>query len=293
MRLPFLQVQQDAWAKARMLAPLLGISRREAFGLLSDLWAWGLELGPDDQPPTGILESPRASRMLAGAMEWTGKPDELVEALVDVSAVALIPNGLRVRGMNRYRKAWEKAQKERDRKAKWKASLDAEETDPGRGTDAEKTRKERGSDAEREGKKETYTQTHTQKLLPTEVEEAPPPQLKDIRPAAEFTLGQTVEPPTNPVEAWTGDDFWRFAQCLRQEGGLIAEPWPENRRKLGEWWSRCLMTPGVTSEAMRDGFYKFGQTKHWEKSTPPFPFRAFAKQWSDYVTPEVKHGTAA
>lgn len=108
MRLPFIQVTQESWAKARILAALLGTTRREALGLLCDLWAWALDLGPADEPPTGEVHNARAERILAGALEWTADPITLLAALVDIGVVEPIPTGIRVRGMDRYKRTWEK-----------------------------------------------------------------------------------------------------------------------------------------------------------------------------------------
>lgn len=108
MRLPFIQVTQETWAKARMLAGLLAISRREAMGLIADLWAWGVDLGPQDEAPTGEVRGTKAPQKLAGALEWAGDARALVDALVEVELVAETPEGLRVRGLDRYKRTWEK-----------------------------------------------------------------------------------------------------------------------------------------------------------------------------------------
>src|SRR3954466_13823844 len=87
MRLPYLQVTQETWSKARMLAGLLGITRHEAFGLIADLWAWAIDMGPADLPPIGVFQSPRAIRIMAAAVEWRGDADELAAAFVDLELI--------------------------------------------------------------------------------------------------------------------------------------------------------------------------------------------------------------
>ncbi len=117
MRLPFLQVTQETWPRSQMLAPLLGLNRREAFALLCDLFRWGIELTPPTVPPTGICPSRRAPEMMAGALEYP-KPKRLVEGLKDIAAIIRLPGGgLRVRGMDRYAAAWLVMEKNRLRRA--------------------------------------------------------------------------------------------------------------------------------------------------------------------------------
>lgn len=104
--------------------------------------------------------------------------------------------------------------------------------------------------------------------------------------------GATVTPPTSDPGVWQWRDFWAWCQDLRRKGGFIPEKLPASGPTSG-WWSACLMEEGVTGRAMRDGFTRFGQSKHWENSNPPYPFRAFVAGWRDYVRPEVRNGTAA
>lgn len=89
-----------------MLAPLLGLDRRQAFGLICDLWAWALGLGPKDQPPTGELRGEQAQAMLAGAMDWESDPKILLKGLVSVGLVEIRGLVVRVRGLDRYSSTW-------------------------------------------------------------------------------------------------------------------------------------------------------------------------------------------
>lgn len=108
-RLPWIQVDADAWVMAEELSGLLPrIDPDKALGMLVRLWRWGLGLGPDDQPPEGVLKHPRALKLLAGALGWRRNADELGQALADVGAVDLTADGLRVRGTQRYHAAWRK-----------------------------------------------------------------------------------------------------------------------------------------------------------------------------------------
>lgn len=122
MRLPHLQVAQESWAKARELAALLGINRHHAMGLLLDLWAWALELGPADEPPEGKLSGPNTLKRMAGALEFPGlHAVELADALQDVGLLEWSTEGavehLRVKGMDRYLATFKKRQSDRERQA--------------------------------------------------------------------------------------------------------------------------------------------------------------------------------
>lgn len=119
----------------------------------------------------------------------------------------------------------------------------------------------------------------------------PPPKTPPPQTQRPIPHGLTVSAPTTEPEDWTGDDLWRWAQTVRTESGLLPEKPPKN--PLGGWFNSCRMTPGVTTAALMEGFYRFGQDKHWEAKDPPFPFAAFMAGWEKYTRPEVRHGTAA
>lgn len=109
MRFPWLQVDADfREAKAGDLGALLDISRREAVGLMVDLWAWVLTRSPDDRPPDGIISGTGAVPMLERAAEWTGERGKLAAALEELQLLERLPNGIRLRGVGRYATTWKK-----------------------------------------------------------------------------------------------------------------------------------------------------------------------------------------
>jgi len=79
--------------KTRRLAQLLGISRREASGLLLELFSWAgqgavpydgaLSAGQSDGPSTGLSEE------MSEAVGWKGESEQLLTALVDSGYVDL------------------------------------------------------------------------------------------------------------------------------------------------------------------------------------------------------------
>jgi hypothetical protein len=109
MRFPWLQVDLDfITAHSRDLSALLGVSRREAIGLAVDLWTWALGRTTGDAPPSGEIIHPQAARLVAGAAEWAGDPATLCSALEASGLLTVLPNGVRVRGLSRYTRTWEK-----------------------------------------------------------------------------------------------------------------------------------------------------------------------------------------
>ena len=147
MRLPFLQIDGDfITQRARTVAALLGCSHAQAVGHLSLLWAWMLSQGSDDAPPSGLITGQHAARIVRAAAGWEGAAEAFVDVLSDpgVRLLERLPDGFRVRGMERYRKAWDKQRKDRDRKA-------------------DVRRNSSGHPADGAGKTQTQTQTQTQK----------------------------------------------------------------------------------------------------------------------------------
>lgn len=109
MRFPWLQVDLDfITAHSRDLSALLGVSRREAIGLAVDLWTWALGRTTGDAPPSGEIIHPQAVRLVAGAVDWAGDPEALCGALAASGLLAVRPDGVRIRGMSRYLRTWEK-----------------------------------------------------------------------------------------------------------------------------------------------------------------------------------------
>lgn len=153
MRFPWLQVDSDfIESKAGELGALLGISRREASGLALDLWKWCLSRSPPDRPPDGFVTGSAPVPVLASGVSWPGDPEQLVSALVEVGLVERVPEGLRVRGTDRYRATWEKNRRRPS------------------GTKPERNR----SGTAPEPVREPERKTHTQKQMNIEAVEDPP-----------------------------------------------------------------------------------------------------------------------
>lgn len=125
MRLPWIQVDSVVFEQhAPLLARLLGVNQHEALGLLCCLWRWVLCRGSDDAPSGTVLDSDAVELVEAGA-GWEGKRGLLVRSLLRAELVEKVDGGLRIRGLDRYAKAWERQQAERERVKKLRQKVRA------------------------------------------------------------------------------------------------------------------------------------------------------------------------
>lgn len=237
-----------------MLAGALGAHRATAMVLILDLWAWAIDLGNPDEPPTGDVPGTGAmsARMLAGAVEWTGDAEELVLALCACGLLEGTGDGkLRVRGMDRYRRTWEKNKRRKPA-----------DTVPVTGT------KPATPSPVPARQTQTQTQTHIK------------PSSSGAKPLV--LAPPTVVPPDTPPDQWGEIDFWAWAQSVRELGGYFAEA-PPLTVDLERWWTHVLSTPGVSVPVLKEAFYSFGRSQHWEGAETPFPFKAFMKNWRAFL----------
>jgi hypothetical protein len=113
MRLPWLQVEQDGLTKCRLLARLLGVPETQGIGIGMSAWQWALELAPDGDF-SGTIPGPE---MLAAATGWpVSDAARLVSEMQRVGMLATAPV-MRIRGLDRYRRAWEKNQRKSSKPA--------------------------------------------------------------------------------------------------------------------------------------------------------------------------------
>lgn len=280
MRLPWLQIDQDGLNRCRLLARLLGIPDTQGIGIGVSLWQWALEMAPEGDF-TGLVPD---SGILAAAVGWS-VPDagRLVSELQRVGMVATAPT-LRVRGLDRYRRAWEK-----NTRGKRKPSSSGEPV-PGTGRNPAPVTPEPAP--------QTQTQTHieekTVRTAKIDQPVAPPPK-RNPRPCA--IIDATAEPEAEPVpvvagpvvyvpptsdpSTWLAADFWAWAQAQRQGAGLLGER--TQPRGLSAWWGTARLT--TSSEALCEAFVRFcaDPDPYWQKALPQWPFAGFMKQWDRFV----------
>lgn len=104
MRLPWLQVEQDGIAQCKRLARLLGVPDAQGIGIGVLVWQYALEIAPEGDF-RGFVPDPG---ILAAEVGWSEEDTpRLVTQLQRVGIVGTVPS-LRVRGLDRYIRAWEK-----------------------------------------------------------------------------------------------------------------------------------------------------------------------------------------
>lgn len=110
MRLPWLQVNADGMTRARLLGRLLGVHEHHGVGLAMTLWAWALEMSPEGDFAGNV---PGDAELIAAALSWPiGDAARLITQLQKVGLITTAPT-LRVRGLSRYRRTWEKNRRNR------------------------------------------------------------------------------------------------------------------------------------------------------------------------------------
>lgn len=130
MHLPFLQVPDDVWPKARTLARILRVPEFQGIGLAVALDAWALQCATDGDV-SGLIDDPNPSEAIALAVGWEGDAAVLFAALVRVRLVEKSPDGARVTTLEKYAAAVVRPGKRSEAASKaaterWQRKRDAE-----------------------------------------------------------------------------------------------------------------------------------------------------------------------
>ena len=217
----------------RRLARLLSVPEPHALGVAMMLWQWALEIAPDGDfagfvPETG--NNAADTGILAAAVGWPVEDSaRLVTELQRVGFLEVAPR-LRVRGLDRYRRAWEKNNRKPN---KW---LNSGDVVPETGA----TRAGNSALSARQTQTQTQTQTENQTtilveqapLLPVEPPKAKPPK---VRPMA-------IKTDDMSDDEWAVFDHWRVST-----GKLNAMLDPKRLALIRRW----LATPGVTVQRLQ------------------------------------------
>jgi hypothetical protein len=228
VRLPFIQLKQDAIVKARTMARLLKIPAYAGIGLAGELFVWALDMAPEDESGnvdwSGDLGKGNPAELVAAAVGWEGDQEQLLAAFIRVGFVQAADSHLRksarVRGLDCYEATHAKALKDRDRKRVRRISTGSRE----------------------DGAGQTQTQTH-KRLLET--------------PQADFGSG---EPETDSKEAHWGDVAERLVAALIIDRDMSRPTRPTLRVDIdtaSRWaldWCRKYEPDGLAVAQMRRAF---------------------------------------
>ena len=122
MRLPYLQIAMEV---LEQLAPEVAIeldhNEDAILGKLIRLIQWGLGRCPDHLPPShsSLVHGEHAAKHIARGALWLGDPQPFIDAICRsaFSILEIRPDGIRIKGLDRYDAAWE-AQQSRSDKAR-------------------------------------------------------------------------------------------------------------------------------------------------------------------------------
>lgn len=133
MKIPYLQVSEDIFDRlAPELSAHLGIEESAAGWLVLKVWKYALSRA-GDAPPDGLIYGDKATAMVERAIGWTGEAGVFVGACVHIGLIEGIPGGLRIRGLDRYKRTWEKNRRNRGHDALRPGTFPAPNA-PGTGT---------------------------------------------------------------------------------------------------------------------------------------------------------------
>jgi hypothetical protein len=288
MRLPFVQVDQRyIVAQSRVVASRAAISQAEALGLGVVLFTFALEsTWTDEAPPDGVFMGEDVEEILEAAIDWRGERGKAVGAFIRADVIERLQGGLRVRGMDRYREAWEKQTRRKSAayagaSARWNKTLSdsppiASQSHANRIDDASQSHRNRMPDASQShaGRNaKTQTQTHKKPN-----QQQPAREAEDKKP--DPTQSQELDPSVT-------DAFQRFeGERAQHFGGIPVPPPPAFRERYA-----ALLEGHDGDEEWALQTYRNFWTDDWAlKRRPPGSLQAFLdeNQWPKHVRPRLR-----
>ena len=302
MRLPWIQVDQDALVRARTMARLLEIPEPYAVGIAVSLFSWALEMAPDDDLSGEIVDDNPES-VVAAAVGWTGDPKKLYAAL---ARVGFIERSLRadsgfdrVKGLWRYASAvanavtrsdkakaaarvrWEKAKTEKAAaQAKDALMLGASKHAPAMLESCSNPEKPMLGASKHApamlGDAKTQTQTQTQKET---LSASPERESLKLLPSGKPDRKSSRQ-----------ESFYGWAEGKRREvlgeGVLPGASWSISRTN-----KRLKPLLEVKPELLAEAYVLFLHNEYAQEQHPPCPLGLFVSEWSRYVS-EAARGAA-
>lgn len=296
--LPYVQVDRAVEPTAALLAGHMKVTPQHAIGSLVGFW----KLCGDPRELERIVETTAAGQepevVLTAddvALRFQLASDCRVEPVVLARLGLLEERGdgrFRVRGMSRFfEPVVRRLVKRSIGKVGGKASAEARRAASGTSQPlavrselasdgASAVVKQARSNAEAAPKQDRSTAEHSGQRSAvsgqqsSQEEEAPPPRQPVV---AAFEI---VPPNLEAIDNWTKEDFWKAAELTRRAAGFPPQMWP-SPVDLSRWWSAAQQV--ADTRTLADAFVRFTESKHWRGAEPPCPWRAFAKQFLDFL----------
>lgn len=289
--LPFTQVDRAVKPKVALLAAAVGISPQHALGSLVEFW----DLNGDPR---------ELERLVAkGVTEVLLTPAEVgvrfrLASGVDVDPCLLASLGLlehrgdvfRVRGMSRYFQPIERRVQAREaaRLGGLARSANglringkfAKTTETVAGALADERLSGRLSDPQPLPQAETSREPADTPAAGQPADQ--PLTMREPAQRSEVRGHRSSLKAAAAADELSGAGFFAWLQDRRLAAGLPAET-PPHPNKLSAWYSQALLELNGDDGRLREAACRFSEDEYWQRQTPPLPYRAFLKNWRDYV----------
>jgi hypothetical protein len=238
VRLPWRSIDDDGETRGRLLGRLLGVHELQGVGMAIALWRAAVEFSRDGDF-AGEVPSPE---FIAAACSWpTEDAKRLVAALQQVGLIATHP-ALRVRGLDRYRRTWEKNQNFHRNSAKSRPRVPSTGAKPAKD----------GAKDEDEDEDEVTTLP-----APTQIWPQPPKPKRQPKPSA-------------------AQEFFGWLTATRSSKTQLSDSSP-SPRAINGIFGKALTEVG--RHQLEQRYLAYLNDPDWGTKTPPWPWEGFVKRW--------------
>ena len=212
--------------------------------------------GSDEEPPNGMITGEDAADIIEAGMEWDGERGKAYGAFVRAGVIAAVENGARVRGMDRYRDAWQKQQRRRaaakaGAAARWGDASCVSGMPTAQQSHANRIEVASPSDAPRNAQTETETETETEKKpqqqaavwTSSDPKQTPPSPSEQIYSVGSRPTPADFEPDAAGEFRPTAWGFWGWHNSERLRRGLYDESTPPHG--FLEWHDAAVAKVGM------------------------------------------------